>query len=486
MLHKEYKFLINNFTFVKTYILGMKKKLLYTFYLCLIIFFFSCATNQKIQVMKPESDEAAPIKYPINSSYISFPTTLTVKSIENQTNKLLQGLIYEDTNIEDDKSEMKIWKSGTIQIIEENKKLKTILPLKIWAKVKYGTSALGVNLYDTREFNLKGTITLLSDVKMSNWKINTVTVLEDFVWDESPTITIAGKNIAITYLLNPTIKIFGYKIEKSIDSAMDKALDFKSNMLDLMDKTSVPLELSPTYQTWLKITPQELYATDAKLLNGAVKLTVGLKCLMESSIGQQPKTNFKKENLLLKSFSNIPDKVSANITAVSKYQDASRVITNNFKGKEFSSGSRKIIINNVEIWHKKGKMIIALDLLGSLNGRIYLSGFPEYNKETKEIFFEDLDYVLETKNTLIKTANWFAQGIILKKIRENCRYSIAPNLEEGKQNILKYLKNYSPSPGIFVNGQLKDIVFQKVVLTNESIVAFLNITGNVKIDINGL
>ena len=95
------------------------------------IFYASCSTNQKIELMKPEPDEATPITYPITSSYISFPVNLTLKDIENQTNKALVGLIYDDHNIDDDKTEMKIWKNGTILISEENNKLKTIVPLKI-------------------------------------------------------------------------------------------------------------------------------------------------------------------------------------------------------------------------------------------------------------------------------------------------------------------------------------------------------------------
>jgi hypothetical protein len=464
----------------------MKKIFCSVTLIIMALFHNGCSSTQKIELMKPEPDEALPLTYTVTPSYISFPVNLTLKDIETQSNKALNGLIYDDNNLEDDKTEMKIWKSAPIQISEDNKKLKTILPLKIWAKVKYGTSALGMNLYDIREFNLNGTVTLLSDVKMNNWKITATTVLEDFEWNESPTVTIAGKQIPITYLVNPTIKIFKSKIERKIDESLDKTLDFKSNILDMMQKVSDPVELSPTYQTWLKVTPQELYTTDAELQKNAVTLSVGLKCLIESSIGQKPKTNFSKDKIHLKSIANLSDKVAANITAVSTYKDASRVMAANFKGKEFGSGKRKVTIQNVEIWHKKGRMIIALDMLGSLNGRIYLSGFPQYNAETKELFFDDLDYALETKSRLMKTANWLASGIVLNKIRESCRYSIQPNLEEGKQNILKYLKNYSPTPGVFVNGNLNDIQFERVQLTNNAIIAFLSITGNVKVNVNGM
>ena len=63
-------------------------------------------------------------------------------------------------------------------------------------------------------------------------------------------------------------------------------------------------------------------------------------------------------------------------------------MTKNFQGQEFGSGSKKVKVQNVAIWHKDGKMVIALDLLGSVNGTIYLAGFPQYNDLTKEIFFD--------------------------------------------------------------------------------------------------
>jgi hypothetical protein len=158
----------------------------------------------------------------------------------------------------------------------------------------------------------------------------------------------------------------------------------------------------------------------------------------------------------------------------------------NFAGKEFESGGKKVKVQDVTIWHKNGKMVIALDLLGSLNGRIYLSGFPQYDDKSKEIYFNDLDYVLDTKNKLMRTANWLAEGLVLRKIKENCRYSIQTNLEEGKKTMMNYLKNYSPLPGVFVNGKMEDIQFQKVQLTNNAIIAFIKVNGEINIAIDGL
>lgn len=451
-----------------------------------VLFLGSCASTQKIAALKPEPDDASPLIYDNVSSFIDLPITMKLKDIENQVNKNMNGLIYEDKNIEDDDYTVKVWKLAPISLESVNGKIKTVLPLKVLVNYRYGTSKLGISLYDTREINLNGVITLISDVSLTNWKLSTNTEFKSLDWKESPSITIAGKSIAITYLINPALRLFKSKIERTIDETINKSMDFKSNVLDALEKVCTPSEMSADYQSWLRIVPVELYTTEAVLKKDAITMEMGLKCTIETLIGQKPESKFDRNKIVLKPVSKMPDKITANIVAVSTYKDASAIMTKNFQGQEFGSGSKKVTVQNVAIWHKDGKMVIALDLLGSLNGTIYLAGFPQYNESTKEIFFDKLDYALDTKSRLVRTANWLASGLILRKIQESCRYSIKPNLEEGKQSILKYMKNYSPMPGVFVNGNVNDIEFKKVQLTNKAIIAFLTINGQVNITVDGL
>jgi type IV pilus biogenesis protein CpaD/CtpE len=449
-----------------------------------------CSTSQKINTLKPEADDAVPLVYENTPSFINLPISVKLKDIENQTNTLLNGLIYEDNNIEDDDIEMKIWKLAPITIENDHgssgEKIKTILPLKAVIKYRIGTKKLGVALYNTKEFNLNGVVTLISDVGLTNWKLNTSTELKSLDWNESPTMAVFGKNMPVTYLINPAVKLFKSKIEKKIDESISKSMDFKPNVLAALEQICTPFQMSETYESWLRIAPVEIYSTNAKLKNDVFMLEMGMKCNMETLIGKKPESKFNASKIILKPVTKIPQQITANIAAISTYQEASKIMTKNFVGQEFGSGSKKIKVQNVAIWHKDGKMVIALDVLGSVNGTIYLAGFPQYNEQTKEIFFDKLDYALDTKNKLMRTANWLAQGFVLRKIQESCRYSIKPNLEEGKQSMMTYLKNYSPMPGVFVNGKIEDIQFQKIQLTNQAIIAFIKVNGIVNVSVDGL
>lgn len=465
----------------------MMLKLFPLLFVFLIIFLISsCSTSNKIAALKPEPDNASPLIYESAPSFINLPISVKLKDVENQTNVLLNGLIYEDNNIEDDNIEMKIWKLAPISITNEAGKIKTVLPLKAIIKYRIGTKTLGVELYNTKELNLNGVITLVSDAALTNWKLNTKTELKSLEWNESPTMVVFGKNVPVTYLINPSIKIFRSKIEKKIDDAIEKSMDFKPNVLMALEKICSPFQMSEAYQSWLQVVPIEIYSTNAKLKNDSFLMEMGMKCTMETLIGNKPESKFDATKIVLKPVTRIPNQISANIAAVSTFAEASKIMTKNFAGQEFSSGSKKVIVQKVDIWHKEGKMVIALDVLGSVNGTLYLTGFPQYNEQTKELFFDKMDYALDTKSKLMRTANWLAQGLVLRKIQESCRYSIVPNLEEGKQNMATYLKNYSPMPGVFVNGKMEDIQFQKIQLTNKAIVAFIKVNGTVSVAVDGL
>jgi len=457
----------------------------------LIVFLISsCSTSNKIAALKPEPDDASPLVYETTPSFINLPISVKLKDVENQTNTLLNGLIYQDNDITDDNIEMKIWKLAPITIENDKEsnaeKIKTVLPLKAWIKYRIGTKTLGVELYNYKEFNLNGVVTLVSDVGLTNWKLATKTELKSLDWNESPTMMVFGKNMPVTYLINPAVKIFKSKIESKIDAAIEKSMDFKPNVLAALEKICTPFQMSEAYESWLRITPIEIYSTNAVLKNDSFLMEMGMKCTMTTLIGNKPESKFDASKIALKGVAKIPNQISANIAAVSPFAEASKIMTKNFAGQEFGSGSKKVTVQKVAIWHKENKMVIALDVLGTVNGTIYLTGFPQYNEQTKEVFFDKLDYALDTKNKLMRTANWLAQGLVLRKIQESCRYSIVPNLEEGKQTMATYLKNYSPMPGVFVNGKMDNVQFQKIQLTNKAIIAFIKVNGSINVAVDGL
>jgi hypothetical protein len=45
-------------------------------------------------------------------------------------------------------------------------------------------------------------------------EIKTKTELKSLEWNESPTMTVMGKNIPVTYLINPAVKFLDLKLKE--------------------------------------------------------------------------------------------------------------------------------------------------------------------------------------------------------------------------------------------------------------------------------
>ena len=149
----------------------MKQLVQFIASLIIISFLFSCGAAKKIEALKPAPSYSNDIVYDKQTSYLNLPVEVAVADLQTQTNKYLNGLIYDDEKIEDDNLMMKVWKQAPILINENNGRLDMVLPLKIWVKVRYGIDKFGISLYDTKELNLNGKIKLNSLVTFSNWKL---------------------------------------------------------------------------------------------------------------------------------------------------------------------------------------------------------------------------------------------------------------------------------------------------------------------------
>ena len=84
--------------------------------------FVGCSTTQKIETLKPLPSDDAPMVYTSKTSFVNMPLEISLKEIEAQLNKTLNGEIYNDSNLEDDKTEMIITKTAPIRLVEKNGK----------------------------------------------------------------------------------------------------------------------------------------------------------------------------------------------------------------------------------------------------------------------------------------------------------------------------------------------------------------------------
>lgn len=460
------------------------------FYLSIALLLSSCATT--VKPVKPVADYSnTKVIYTKELSTIQLPVEMSVKEIQTQINKQLTGLLYEDNSFENnskDNVKLKVWKVGDIQFDGRGNEFNIVLPIKIWANVGWEVEKYGVKLSDFREVQFAAKINLTSKLNVNNWKMNSATVINSIDWLESPTVKVMGKDIPVTYLANPAISMFKERIAKMVDAQVEKNVDFKPQIVDALKKLTTPMEVSKEYNTWINFEPQSFYATQPNVANKQLKIGLGLKTYIETAIGQKPVVATSKFEPEMYNVPKIADDFNINIVSFVTYPNAVKLLQQSLGGKvfEFQDGKRKVKIEQIDLWGNNGKLITALTLSGSINATVYLTGVPFYDPKTQQISLQQVNFELDTRNKLIKAANWLAHGTFTKMIENQAKFSIADQMKESMQKAQVYLNNYQISKGVFVKGKINDISPDKTYLTENAIVATVVAKGNMAIRIDGM
>lgn len=220
--------------------------------------------------------------------------------------------------------------------------------------------------------------------------------------------------------------------------------------------------LSETYNIpgigYFSLHPKKLRMQNITAKNDLLNINIG--------ISATPVVTFQKEVGRISPVPNLapsanPGGFSIYLEAALQYDSLSRVVNGYMAGKKFdlSEGlfAKHIIVKEVTVAsNNEGRMLIKVDFTGSFNGTAFFTGNPVYNAATKTIEVRDLDYDLQTKNVLLKTAKWLFSGKIESELKKNTAINLTSYFETAQKSLNAYL-NKEWTKGIKGVGTIKEL-----------------------------
>lgn len=220
--------------------------------------------------------------------------------------------------------------------------------------------------------------------------------------------------------------------------------------------------LSETYSIpgigFFSLHPKSLRMQNINAKNDLLNINIGITAT--------PVVTFQKEVGRVMPVPNLtpsanPGGFSIFLEAALQYDSLSRVVNGYMAGKRFdlSEGlfAKHIIVKEVTIAsNNEGRMLIKVDFTGSFNGTAFFTGNPVYNPATKTIEVQDLDYDLQTKNVLLKTAKWLFAGKIESELKKNTAINLTSYFDTAQKSLNEYL-NKEWTKGIKGTGSVKEL-----------------------------
>jgi len=448
-----------------------------------ILILNSCKSTS-IPTEKP-AEKYADFNYSPVPSTISLPVEMKVTALEAMINRKLTGLLYADTSLDNnggDNLMVKAWKKDNIKIGFENGQFIYRVPLKLWIKAGWKINQLGITLSDYREMNAEIALKFRSAVTVNkDWSISTITTSDGYEWLSKPTLKIGPIDLPITFIADMIIKYNTQTINAAIDAGLTQSLDLKSNAKQAWIEMQKPMLLSEEYGLWLRVTPKSISALPITGGKGIIKHTSSIQAVTECFTGKQPPFHVNGTLPDLATSNKMNDDFVANVVSYIGYDYLDSITRQMLINTSYDFGKKKIKINDVSVYGNENKMIIATDVTGSINGKLYFAGIPSYRATDSSIIFKDLQFAMQTKNVLLKSASWLANSEIEKVIGRKMAYPVGAEIRATYDMMVQSLKRYEIGEGFFLTGSLGTLEVQQPVLVPAGIVAPVSIKGKLAV-----
>ncbi len=455
--------------------------------LLLILSLFICLTTAcSCKSLDPTQPKAHYDDYQAPPSVVNLPINISIKDIEKSLNTSIKGLMYEDVSFEDNDKDnlmVKVWKKEDIQLRLRNNSIAYSVPLKLWIKKKIEISQFGINLSDVKEVEGAIRLNFVTDFKVNpDWSISTKTVSDGYRWLETPSIKIVGYSLPVTYIADLLMEQNNDFIGEQIDTYVKDELNLKEYLSGVWENVQEPMLVDDYYNLWLSVVPQQIMLTPFNNNLDSIRMKVGIKAISEVTMGDKPKTNKNKDLPPLKMMNQIPDDFSINIAASIPYKRAAEEAKRTLVGQTFTSGKRSVTVKDIDIWGRKKKLVIKAKVEGSIKGYVYMTGTPVYDAEKAVVSLENLDFDLETKNVIQKTAAWLFNAKITKKMKPYLVFPLEESIADIRTKVQEQLTNNEFDNGVSLSGKLNKMDIEKIYLAPEAIKVVVGSSGSLKIN----
>jgi Domain of unknown function (DUF4403) len=456
-------------------------KLIIPFLLC----FSACGTSQNAsqgQPQRPMESYEDPLDVPPAFSAVNIPIRLNAQEIERLLNTKMNGVIYEDNNVNDDGIMMKATKTQDINIKLEGFQMTYRVPMKIW---------MFKSVIGSRGFEAEGELALLFKTNVNikpDWWMWTNTDLVGQEWIRNMAVKTGLGNIDVKYIADMIINRSRQTLTTAIDKQVTQNFQIRPQVEEAWNLMQKPVSIASSYGTWwVKLTPQSVEMAPFSTSGDVLVSNIAVQSLAEVVAGAtEPRFRPNTQLPMFKVGAAQSDDFQVNLSTDIALKEAETLAKSVAVGTVLNPGGKKIQITDIQLFGQVDKVIINTVFSGDYKGSLYLVGRPVLDVATNSIKLEDVDYDLNTKNFLLKGATWLFDKKILTQIKSACVFPLDDNLKGFQQMMNDQIREYKVNNNVAIKGYVEQIKVDDIRVLKDKFKIYVSSKGKLNVDVSGL
>lgn len=353
-------------------------------------------------------------------------------------------------------------------------------------------------------FPLGGSVRVDADVCPSidsDWKAG-ATVRPNFRWVEGGYVTfgtpVGSIKIHVAGRTEPLIRDQLTSIAGKISTALSN-LPLRQKLSGAWDSVQQPILLTkkptepatpgamPAPEVYLIAEPAMIGIGPMQSEGAEIVATPNLSAFLKLQLGKPDTVTLPKPKPFPKNTGPMESLgVNASILAVLPYEEANKVAEQVLKTKPLEIGDKKqVTIKGLELHPDGDRVLVKVNFaarLGSLpfndtEGTLYLRGTPRFSNQDRTVWVEDLDYDVETKNLLVKSASVLGSPVFKKMLEKALRFELGTKIDPIVEQMKVGVSGKQLASGVLLNAKAATVALDGIHIGPKAITVGLSVKG---------
>ncbi|MCH7397819.1 DUF4403 family protein [Belliella sp. DSM 107340] len=456
-----------------------------------LIFLLIVSACKSINPNKP-TYSGEPVVLPRATSEINIPIEIPFAMIEDNLNKALGQKLFAEKGLDLGSgffTDIDVNRTGMIKLSTlDSKKMSIKIPMKMTGDLKFEKRIFGQNVNTAIPFDETLTPEISFRPKVGqNWDFS----LEDINienYGRSMKYNLLGFEIDLDPMIRKQLQGV---LNNQLSTSNLSRLDFKEIAQEAWDNFSKPIEIDQDgVKAFVYTKPTKLKIREEVTADQKLRFFMGIEGEVYSQVGKTPQT-IKTPLPNISYNESSENKLDIIIPLAITYEELDQYLNENLAGKRFKTDKRtELEVSNLESQSFGDRTLLKMDFLAirkgrkQITGQMYLVGKPKYDAATESIRFDEIEFDINTKNILARSATWMKQGQVITQIKKLASYPIGEYLAEARRELrLQGQLRTEFADFSLVNPQL-DV--EGIYNTEEDIRIYLRSTGKMNVRVRGL
>lgn len=392
--------------------------------------------GNRIDIPKPTDAVSAPPAAPeVGPSILNIPVTVSLEELLTVADEAFPEVVTNEGEWRDgppiEGQPPFQWQyrlhRGTLEVKVTDNQLETNLPdvryrIGVRASKPGGESedsTCGYKPDQPRHLSLRA----LSQLRWTDsWTVRATTVFDEPVFPDPCNSAAAGADV--TAIVTTTVQSRLPVVAKRMDDRIQERSERRRGIERTWRKLQEPAELAP--DLWLSLRPG---AVEAAPITGSAdqRIRTSVNVVLDPIVMSGPKPPPEEGQIpALKLATTLPDGFHLAVPVMADYPWINSRLHQQLVGQTIpmSIGS-PVTITSAQLYGSGSNLIVALGVEGGVDGMLYATGRPVIDPATHILRFEQFDFTMDTKNILVRAANWMLRDRILEAIEPQTRIDLS-------------------------------------------------------------